>query len=361
MMRLQHRFELLLLTADGDTIGQLPMDPNWEPALECVRLEAERKGYPPRAGRPRHARVEPVPDAKSGPPRCRGFEAVLDCGRGREVRAFFPFTYFKEEARRGAAHYVEQRKLKAGDTFLYRLLALPGTPRAPRPKGTIIAEEIDDPYPVEPGSLEALEARSVSFGTHREGQLPVFIPERVLDQAAALTRAAGRLETGGILIGRLLRDKDRRDLGVDVTALIPARHAEAERMQIAFTADTFEYVRHAIDVRGRGEIMLGSMHSHPFLCNPDCPPESRRVCPLQSDFFSSQDVQMHTTLFPKAYTIALVATISDEGLRHALFAWDEGVIRQRGFFILDPTKELPTEAPSNPNPNTPPAHETPCP
>ena len=361
MMRLQHRFQLEFLNAEGVVIGQRPVDPNLEPVLEWLRLEAERKGYPPSKGCPRDAWVEPAPDAKAGPPRCSGFEAVLDCGEGRFVRALFPVAYFKEEARRGAAHYVEQNQLQAGETFAYRLLALPGAAPTPRAPGAILVDPIEEPYPVESGHLDDLESRSVPFGDITPEQLPVYIPGIVLDQAARQAEAAGKLETGGILIGRLLRDDARGELAVEITAMIPALHVEAEPTRLTFTADTFAAVNQSIAIRDRGEIMLGSAHSHPFLCNPDCPPESRRVCPLMKDFFSEEDIAMHTTVFPKAYTVALVVTVSDEGLRHALFAWNKGVIQQRGFYILNPSRNLPAEAPSHRSSNSSPHHETPCP
>jgi hypothetical protein len=112
--------------------------------------------------------------------------------------------------------------------------------------------------------------------------------------------------------------------------------------------------------------MVGWWHSHPgkywqqTTC-AKCPPERRRVCPIASNFFSAHDVSLHETIFPKAYTIALVITNTEEKLRQALYGWRDARLVQRGFFIQrHPDRPLEaTEAIPNPE-NSDHDHEKTC-
>ena len=75
--------------------------------------------------------------------------------------------------------------------------------------------------------------------------------------------------------------------------------------------------------------MVGWWHSHPFFCR-DCPQEKRQSCAMYKPFFSTADEHLHRTVFPKAYSVALVLTASEDGLVHDLYGWHEGAIRARG-------------------------------
>jgi len=53
-----------------------------------------------------------------------------------------------------------------------------------------------------------------------------------------------------------------------------------------------------------------------------------------SCFFSSQDEALHRTVFPKAFSLALVVSeIAEDDRRIALFGWRRGRVEQRGFHI----------------------------
>ena len=133
----------------------------------------------------------------------------------------------------------------------------------------------------------------------------------MIEETVELMVRAGGKETGGILIGHLHRDPGRRQLFLEVTAQIPAQHAEQELARLTFTPETWTAVDAALALRGKGEIQLGWWHSHPasHWCD-DCPPETRRRCKSagapSGDFFSAHDVALHRTVFPRAYSIALV-------------------------------------------------------
>jgi hypothetical protein len=175
----------------------------------------------------------------------------------------------------------------------------------------------------------------VSCAEEDSADIPVFIPQRVLDEVESLTRAAGSMETGGILIGHLYHDPSLPDIAVVVTAQIPAQHTESQTTKLTFTAETWTSVQAALDLRRSGELMVGWFHSHPSFafCKPECTPERRAKCALQKPFLSAEDLLLHRAVFPKAWQLALLCNHADAGLEHVLFGWRQGLIKRRSFTI----------------------------
>jgi hypothetical protein len=192
-------------------------------------------------------------------------------------------------------------------------LGRPVAPRLPLPEGSLA------------GSREQAAASDES-----EGHLPAFLPRAVLAEAAAQTAEHPGRETGGILIGHLRRDRDAGRLFLDVTAQIPARHTEASRARLTFTPSTWTDVQAALDLRRQDEIMVGWWHSHPVRewCK-DCPSGKRADCALARGFFSEDDRLLHRTVFPRAYSIALVVNDLELGSTFSLFGWSGGLLVAR--------------------------------
>lgn len=340
MIICDHRFLLLLQQPEGQVLGQLPLAPNWEPAVEWAAFAALRAG-----GREASAngRVVPVADERLGLPYVSGFRIELDGGVPQPPACDFPSTFFARDARRGSEALVESKKLREGDKFCYRLLAFAQageSPPEPASPAFEVGEEVR-PLALTEAPLAPLIEASVPAGkSDGDGALhPVFIPQSVLDEARALVEAAGAREVGGILLGQLLRDASIPDLGVVVTAQIPARHALGEADKLTFTAETWAAVEAAIRLRRSEEIILGWWHSHParFWClDKKCSAEARRTCSLQRGFFSSDDVSLHESVFAKAFHLAVVVTHADDGCHHALYGWNHGVVQPRSFRLLGP-------------------------
>jgi len=236
---------------------------------------------------------------------------------------------------------VESGKLATGDKFRYVVCAFPHTEpaaaegRRPRLAVDPVSETIDpDSRP-----LEDYLGRSEAIGVG-EGRMPVFVAAEVLAEAEEMFRSVGAVETGGILLGKLHRDPDA-GLFLEITAQIPARHAEQELSRLTFTPDTWTAVDAARALRGQGEMYVGWWHSHPAAhwCD-ECPEEKRSKCAaagkLSGDFFSSYDVALHRAVFPRAYSMALV--ISDscaaaEGPAWKAYGWEQGMVLPRGFHV----------------------------
>lgn len=326
-----YKFVIEVFTDDGGrSLGQFPVEVDWEPAREHLRLLALRRGGTDGAA---SAVIAPVWSEAAGEPHAVG--ARLTDG---DLSCEVALSYFKPLAVEASAGLVERKLLKSGELFTFKLFAHRHAP-APR-NGSGFAFTVRDatpPLSFVDGSLAALQNESVPGGDPENGEVPVFVPQQVLTEAEAITREAGALETGGILIGHIFRDAGLPEIAVVVTAQIPVRHTQAKTTSLTFTAETWTAVQDALDLRKSGEMMLGWWHSHPSFafCNPECPPERRKDCALQKPFLSSDDVLLHRTVFPKGYHVALLANNADAGLGFALFGWSGGTVLRRGFHILD--------------------------
>jgi hypothetical protein len=328
----RYRYAMHVLREDDTSVCQVPVEVDWEPAREAVRLAALRAGLEPADAFGLAPELEPVWHAARGQPYLGGFVAGVASGPGREE---FSLAYFRELSHQVTTRLVAEAVLAKGDVIRCLPVAYPQP-----------AEELPDPparigrpappdIPVHPASLQDAVDRA-GLPDPAVDALPVFLPETVLAEVRGLTLAAGPRETGGVLLGRLFRDGGIGRLFVEVTAQVPARHTDASATRLTFTADTWTDVRSALALRGAGELMLGWWHSHPVRewCK-DCSEEKRRECAFARGFLSEDDRLLHRTVFPRAYTLALLA--SDTGAPEPplnLFGWSGGRLEERSWFTL---------------------------
>jgi hypothetical protein len=337
-----HRFRFLLeLLHNGDVLGRHPVTPDsFAPALEWLSLKAMRSGaLPLELGARPEVEYAPVWDAARGAPYV---EAVRLTTTG-PTQGDIPTAYFAKLAKEASSRFVAEGKLEQGELFRYRVVAFGCTEEADHADASDAFEEVSQPLACEESRLDALLDHTEVRGTPQPDEMPVLIPQRVLDEAEALKRDAGGVETGGILLGRLHRDTERRELCLEVTTQIPARHTEAREMRLTFTGDTWTSVRAAIELRGGDELQIGWWHTHPARewCK-NCDPERWKTCPLARSFFSSEDKKLHQMIFPRAYSIALV--VGDHyrdgeawEAFHAVYGWDRGMVSQRGYHVRSET------------------------
>ncbi len=334
-MNSPYAYQLALYTADGVALGRAVLQVDWEPAREWTRFTAVRAGRLPVAAVDIGATVAPIWHARAGEPYVGGFRvgAAFDhC----TVEHEFDIGYFARLAEAALQALAERKEVETPGAARYITTAYtaPDTSSA-TVKPAFVACEIAPDLTLEDGSLDEIAARARPGGEETPGDLPVFVPERVLDESARLTGAAGETETGGVLIGHLRRDSGRREVFTEVTAQIPARHTEASPTRLTFTAETWTDVRRALALRGRGEVMLGWWHSHPVQawCK-GCQPASSPACQAGAGFLSADDRALHRAVFPRAYSLALVVSNTGPRATFALFGWREGVIARRDFSTL---------------------------
>ena len=337
MLNREYQVVLHFFSSDGTSLGQSPVEIDYEPAREWTRLRAIRQGRMPAALAGATESIHPVWSVPIGEPYLKGFRVDLSFGDG-VASCDFHVSYFKGLAHDVSSGYVKRGSLKEGDRFLFLAAAVPADPAARRrPALALTTEEILPPLPIRETPLAGFGCGIEFAGPSTEREFPVFIPRPVLNEAEDLSRASGAVETGGVLIGHLHRDPSIPEAFLEITAQIPARHTVGEKASLTFTPDTWADARAAINRRGRNEIAAGWWHFHPVQAWCDtCPPEKKHDCTLACSFFSEQDRKLHRVVFPAAHSVALVVNAIGAGsMTHSLFGWREGSISARGFYQID--------------------------
>ncbi len=340
----QFRYVAEIISCTGNTVDRVTLIPDWIPALEWSHFEGIRKGRIPPYTQPTQAQIVPVWDRGLGAPYL-GYLRVLFCSD--EINGFhcdIPIAYFSSLVQQKSSMLVDSGKLAAGEQFTYKICAYRVISPSQIPledTDKLTVEAVSDRLEIEPWVLDPLikEGQQRGGAAWYSADFPVFIPQTVLDEATILATQAGELETGGILVGRLRRDKTGKEVFLQITAQVPAKHTVAERASLKFTGETWAAATAAIELRGKNEQICGWHHSHPWFCKK-CPPESQRVCHLsKKPFFSGDDCSVHRTVFSRAFHIALLLSfLGPQKLSIDCFGWREGRIKPRGFIVPSNTE-----------------------
>jgi hypothetical protein len=287
---------------------------------------------------------------RAGAPWVAGFRVSVPAGGEDPVVREVPTAYVRPFAHAASARLAEQGRLRAGDELRWVVSAFPidagvdAAEEPARPRDGFTVEEVVEALAVGETPLAELFERAQLAGAGDPGAgVPVFVPRGVLDEIEALALAAGDVETGGVLIGRLHRDTGATpgDLFMEVTAQLPAEHAVSRATRLTFTPATWAAAAAALALRKRGELVAGWWHAHPAFCVVrGCPPERRRDCALSRAFFSSEDVHLHATCFGAAHHVALLLSdgVSD-ARRWTLYGWSHGMVAERDFHVLTSSQE----------------------
>jgi hypothetical protein len=336
MLTSAYDYTVLFCAEDGKALAQSPIEVDWQPAIESVRLTALCENAPSALGGDgAHPVVAPEWHPEVGEPYIKGFSVKVP-ELGRSVG--FTNTYFAKYAQAGSAALVEQGKLKLGDKFLYLVLALPRSEQPSEPSRVHFRAAEPVPVHAPNASLASFLAAAEPTGIHHAGDMPVFVPRQLLDEVTEIYRQKCDTETGGVLVGGLRRSDDGQ-IFLEVTAQIPAQHTEAGATHLTFTGETWKAVRAAIAIRNRGELWVGWWHTHPVRSWTSEEGEASATSNtpvLSGGFFSAQDSALHRAAFVGAYSVALV--VSDLGPKcetYSLFGWRAGVVVSRGFHILE--------------------------
>ncbi|MDX6613581.1 MAG: hypothetical protein QOD75_2767 [Blastocatellia bacterium] len=337
-MKNNYQYSLMLYRGGEASLGQVSVTVDWEPAREWTAFRALRQGLVAADEPLSQFNVQPLWHPRLGEPYVKGFRLNIDAPCSREASAEFSKSYFSEMAKQASGLLIKKGMLKKGEPFKYLVAAFPQTETVPaRPKLNFTTEEVMPDLPLPDATLSDVVSGSFFQGDHNANDMHLFVPQRVLDEAKALSKEAGARETGGILIGHLNRDAGLPDLFGRVTAQIPARHTEATLTSLTFTSETWTEVRSALELRRKNEIMLGWWHSHPVRewCK-DCSVASQKVCVMGGDFFSAHDHALHRTIFPRAYSIALVVNdLAGDAATFSMFGWRQGLLESRGFHVIE--------------------------
>lgn len=331
-----YTYAIELVGDDGHAIGHVPIAPDWRAAVDWTHFDAVRAGALPARGRTDPGAVEPLWDTALGAPYVRGFRVTVRAGDDTAIREI-PRRYVGGVARHAAQSLAERLGLRGEQDVRWLVRAMVDAGGAVADDGAFAVEPDARAWSVHDTPLAPFLAASMRVGAADE-TVPVFVPPAVLEEAHAFARAAGDLETGGVLLGRLHRDvAPPHELFVEVTAQIPAEHTTATPTSITFTADTWAAVGRAVAARACGETIVGWLHSHLDWCRlRNCPAEKRRTCTASHPFFSEEDCHFHATCFPAGWQVALLVSDSAAtgGLTSSFYGWSEGMVAPRSFQVL---------------------------
>jgi hypothetical protein len=333
------RFAVALFRENGASLGTVPVTRDWEPVLEWTRFYFQRKGELS-LDEIGSASVLPLWEYSLGEPYCCGYRIQIAQPGRRLVASDFPKNHFRNVASVAASLLVEQNELREGESYSYMVVAHPAPEVEPQSGGLTVANASPG-LPAQDAVLDSFLARAIPSGELQDGDMPVFVSRRVLDEAAERTHAEEGTETGGILIGRLWRDSAAGEIFAEVTAQIPAEYASGTNVKLTFTPQVWTAAASALQLRRKGEIYLGYWHSHPvreWCKSKACTPEAQKTCSLGKDFFSADDEAVMRAAFPRAYSIAIVANdTAFTDLSFSMFGNREGVTQPRGFYVLEET------------------------
>lgn len=336
----KHQYLLELYSNDGRLLGRARGATDWEPAEECVRFRAFQCGFDGTAYSAEVC-IEPLWNSRLRPPYVSGFRASIQPNGSAVVSHDFPVSYWLNMAQNAGSQLVEKGVLKAGETFLYHVLAYPCDAETTEAGSSPFEVKAIAPAPaLKESLLDDFLSGSTACGPILADDILVFVPREAIAQAEALKEQAGDVEVGGILIGHLHRDAAKSVVFAEVTAQIPARHAVSSSARLTFTADTFAAAKAAIALRRRDEIWLGWWHAHPVFHWTQSSSDKPTASTSLAGFFSAEDCALHRTIFPRAYSVALVVSDRqcEDGtweLSNAMFGWRNGAIEHRGFHILE--------------------------
>ena len=344
-MTTPYRYAILMFDGDDASLGQVLIDPDWEPALEWARLQALRRHglelAGAGAGEPSSLAIEPLWH-EAGAPYIRGFQVRMTGAEADPEPCELSLRFFHDAADVAAKRLIEDGKLERGTTYRYAACAFPISPDHDADLAGSRARFAVERQPARPRLLQSslserlrgAEPIAAGGGEQEDAaELPVLLPARVLEEAADLARTEEGIETGGLLIGHLHHDPGMAELLVEVTAQLPARHTCGDATKLTFTAQTWTEARATLALRGKDEIMLGWWHSHPVRhwCR-NCPLDRQRDCALARGFLSADDRALHRAIFPSAYSVALLASdVAFDEVSFSLFGWRQGRLEPRGF------------------------------
>src|SRR5262249_11486989 len=147
---------------------------------------------------------------------------------------------------------------------------------------------------------------------------PVLAPRHVLEEAVAEARQAPDREVGGVLLGHLCRDRDDGALYLEVTCAVPCEETRATEGSVTFTHPTGARVPEVgglarggevVELRGEGELIVGWVHSHPFLLCAECPRPVPAECQAKVLFYSSDDEFLMETAFARPFMVGLLTAV----------------------------------------------------
>ena len=260
---------------------------------------AVRRGRPDLAPADLPLELEPI-FRPGDEPFCTGFALSGTDPGGARRRLRFGRECLAHVASRAAKRLVESGALRGDAAFGYDLRSHPGsdetTPRTDVPlvwRSMRLAPLVAAAHPVRPEDAEDL--------------LPVLVTDEARRKAESIARRGAALrppiETGGLLLGELLRCEDSGEMALAVTDALEATGARSSTFSLEFSGLTWSRLRavlRAMRSASPALIPCGQFHGHPF--GPGCEPcaacATAEVCGRHTAVLSEEDRVWCRSVFP---------------------------------------------------------------
>jgi hypothetical protein len=338
----------LVRAGDGVRFGRRAVpDAYLEPAREQLIFLAQRRGTVAADPVGTHVIESPVfvrGGAQDAIGEVQGIEMSLaDGGSTDPLSVFFDTGLFQPFGQRVALDLINAKEIATSDDIRVRVFSDGNRLQGVESNGQ--AAVVRDPLPLLEGKLDALVSQAVAVGPAANGDYPVFVTAAALAQAHEFVWQRNR-ERGVWLGGSLHRQRHPHEIYGVVDTVFEARGTTHDRFSIDFTTETYSHVEEQLKLSrnrfGRNLVLMGFMHSHPFLPSildgmEACPACSLRpTCKLTSSFFSQRDQAFHAAMFGSApYAVEIVLGLTPrEEFDLKMFCCDGGQFRERGYYRL---------------------------
>jgi len=186
-------------------------------------------------------------------------------------------------------------------------------------------------------SRAPLPLESVQLPSAAPGEFSVEFDHRLLTELSDAVASADAVERAWLLLGSICHDRSRGAAELRVRGAVPVETGRggASQHHFAFDPATFVAARRAAVSTMAGAIPIGWSHSHP----PCAECRATNGCLVDTRFFSTDDVEVHSTAFTSPYTVGLV--IGKVGNRPAaqlgfrLYGWQKAQIRERDYRVSE--------------------------
>lgn len=176
-----------------------------------------------------------------------------------------------------------------------------------RQSSSMTAPDLEAP-PIVDQSLEDFGVRSLGEGSLVPDR-PILFNHRSHEEVIERCMAAGAEETGGAMLGVLIRLPEAlpgtttRVVTVLSASVVDSRHVGSVN-EMAFNPEALVEASDMAELRDKGERVISVVHSHGWGCGR-C---NEQQCPLaQSSYASPQDYQLIESLFPCKSSVLPIA------------------------------------------------------
>ncbi len=184
-------------------------------------------------------------------------------------------------------------------------------------------------------TLEQAGVRSLFAGSLLP-ERPVLVNRRLVEEVLAWTVQAGKVETGGAVLGRLARlpaplpGARTRIVTVLSAVLRDSRHA-GKAAHFDFSPEALAEAAQVAELRGLGEAVITAFHSHGWQGKcADCAGGGGSDCSLPECEPSLQDYVLLESLFPGRAALLPIAgrrpAAAGQRLAFEVFAWRSGAL-----------------------------------